>query len=84
MALSHNPSIGRQEVLLVVRYVPLYIPMSVQPYAPIVITPTRGTIKVLKKHNAILENLGTELNTGQQQGDICGAEYATLIEGIEG
>lgn len=31
------------------------------------IPPISGTIEVLRRHNAILENLGNELNTGHHQ-----------------
>lgn len=42
------------------------------------ITPTRGTIEVLKMHNVVLENLGTKLNNGKKQGDVCGDKAYNL------
>lgn len=39
---------------------------------PMIVLPNRGIVKVLRGQYIIQENLGTELNTGQQQGDVCG------------
>lgn len=43
-----------------------YIPMSVQPYVSRAILPTRGTIEVLRRQSALLDNLGAEVNIDHQ------------------
>lgn len=40
-------------------------PMIIQPYIPMLVPPTSVTVKFLRKQNALLENLETEINIGR-------------------
>lgn len=57
MAFSQDLSPGHQVASIATTPVPPYVPILVQPYVTMNVPHTRVAIKVLRRQNAILDNL---------------------------